>query len=243
MGTDEMLSLNQRVAVVTGSVGNLGAATARVLAALGARLALVDRSQSRLEAAYPEWSGGTDHLLVGDVDLTSHASIRSMIDRVVERFDRVDILVNTVGGFRGGKPLHEADPADWDAMFAVNVRTTADACRAVVPQMIQQGSGRIVNVASRAARRGEAGLSAYCAAKAAVVRLTESLSEELKTSGINVNCVLPGTIDTPQNRKASPEADPSAWVTPEAIADVIAFLASDAARAIHGAAVPIYGTG
>lgn len=234
-----MFDLKNRVAIVTGSVGNLGSAVAKVFRERGAKLVVVDRAIDRLQATFPEWVGSRDALFVGEVDVSDPESVTQMVDRILDRFDRVDIVVNTIGGFRGGQPLHDADPADWQAMFNVNVRTTVNTCRAVASQMIKQKSGRIVNVASKAALRGAAGLSAYCASKAAVVRLTESLSEELGRFGVNVNCVLPGTIDTPQNRTAMPDADFATWVTPEAIAGVIAFLASDAARAIHGTAIPV----
>jgi NAD(P)-dependent dehydrogenase (short-subunit alcohol dehydrogenase family) len=135
------------------------------------------------------------------------------------------------------------DLADWDFLFGVNLRTTLLCCRAVIPQMLRQGGGIIVNVASRDGLAGSAGYSAYSASKSAVLRLTESLAAELKNSNINVNCIMPGTIDTPQNRKAIPNGDFSKWVEPEAIAEVILFLISNAARAINGAALPVYGKG
>lgn len=234
-----MLELTGRVAVVTGAVGNLGAAVVRVFREHGARVVLVDRGADRLSSTFPEMVNSKDHLLVDGVDLGDLQSVQRMVELAVGRFDRVDALVNTVGGFRGGKPLHEADVADWDAMFDINLRTTVHTCRAAARQMIRQKTGRIVNVASKAALYGAAGVSAYCASKAAVVRLTESLAQELKVSGINVNCVLPGTLDTPQNRAAMPDANRAAWVSPEAVADVIAFLASDGAAAVHGAAIPV----
>src|SRR5262249_51907330 len=151
--------------------------------------------------------------------------------------------VNTVGGWRGGKPAHETDLADWDFLFSTNLRTTLFCCRAVIPQMLKQSSGRIINVASRDALKGSAGYSAYSASKSAVLRLTESLADELKASNINVNCIMPGTIDTPQNRAAMPNADHSKWVEPAALAEVIAFLAGDGARAVTGAAIPVFGKG
>ena len=153
------------------------------------------------------------------------------------------MLVNTVGGYRGGKPVQEADPADWDFLFNINVRTTLNCSRAVIPQMLKQGRGKIINVASRDALNGNAGYAAYSASKSAVLRLTEALAAELKAMNINVNCVMPGTIDTPQNRAAIPNGDFSKWVEPGAIVDVIQFLVSDASRAIHGAAIPVYGKG
>ena len=151
--------------------------------------------------------------------------------------------MNTVGGYRGGKPVHEADLADWAFLFNVNVRTKLLCCRVVIPQMLKQQSGKIVNVASRDGLAGGAGYAAYSASKSAVLRLTEYLANELKASDINVNCIMPGTIDTPQNRATVPNGDFSKWVEPAAIADVIGFLASDASRAINGTAIPVYGKG
>ena len=164
-----------------------------------------------------------------------------MAHQAVARFGRIDVLVNTVGGFRAGTPVHETPLETWDFMFQLNARTAFLASRAVIPHMLQQGQGKLIHVAARAALTGAAKMAAYSVAKSAVVRLTESMAAELRRANIHVNCVLPGTIDTPQNRAAMPAADHSRWVKPEAIADVILFLASDAARAIHGAAIPVYG--
>jgi NAD(P)-dependent dehydrogenase (short-subunit alcohol dehydrogenase family) len=230
-----------RVVIVTGSVGNLGSATAKALQAAGAKTVLVDRSNERLREHYPELVDSRNHLLAGGVDLANPESLTQMVQSAGERFGRIDGLVNTVGGWRGGKPVHEADLADWDFLFEVNLRTTLLCCRAVIPQMLRQRSGKIVTVASRDGLAGGAGYSAYSASKSAVLRLTESMAAELKSSNVNVNCVLPSTIDTPQNRQAMPNSDFSKWVAPEAIADVILFLISDGARAINGAAIPVYG--
>jgi NAD(P)-dependent dehydrogenase (short-subunit alcohol dehydrogenase family) len=230
-----------KVVIVTGSVGNLGLATARALQAAGAKTAIVDRSDDRLRQNYPDLVGSPDHFLAGGVDLTNPDSLERMAQSICERFGRIDALVNTVGGYRGGKPVHEMDLADWDFLFDVNVRTTLLCSRAVIPQMLRQGRGKIVNVASRDGLQGSSGYSAYSASKSAVLRLTESMAAELKNSNINVNCILPGTIDTPQNRKAIPNGDFSKWVKPEAIAEVILFLISDAARAINGASLPVFG--
>jgi NAD(P)-dependent dehydrogenase (short-subunit alcohol dehydrogenase family) len=236
-----MQTLKNQVAIITGAVGNLGAATARVFQAAGAKTVLVDRSPDRLGAAFMDLAGSPDHLLAGGVDLADAASLNKLVAQTVARFGRVDALVNTVGAFRGGKPVPEADPADWDFLFNANVRTTLLSCRAVIPQMLRQKRGKIINVSSREGLEAHAGFAAYSASKSAVLRLTEALSAELKASGINVNCILPSVIDTPQNRAAMPGADFSKWVAPDALADVIAFLASDAARAVHGAALPVYG--
>ncbi len=232
-----------KVVIVTGSVGNLGMATAQGLQEAGARTVLVDRSEDRLRENYPDLIDSPDHHFAGGVDLANPDSLARMVESVCDRFGRIDALVTTVGGYRGGKPVHETDLADWDFLFGVNLRTTLLCCRAVIPQMLRQGRGNIVTVASRDGLTGSAGYSAYSASKSAVLRLTESMAAELKNSNINVNCILPGTIDTPQNRKAIPHGDFSKWVAPEALADVILFLVSDAARAIQGAALPVYGRG
>ncbi len=238
-----MPDLNGRVALITGAAGNLGRATARAFQRAAASTALVDRSVDRLAKLYPELVDAPDHLLAGDIDLTDADSVERLIKSVKERWGRVDALVNTVGTFRGGKPVHEEALETWDLLFTVNVRTTLLASRAVVPLMLEQGAGRIVNVASRNALEGGARVAAYSATKSAVVRLTESMAAELKASNIKVNAVLPGTIDTPENRAAMPDADFDSWVSPEAIADVIVFLASDASRGMTGAALPVYGRG
>lgn len=238
-----MVDFSDRVVVVGGAAGNLGGAVAHAFDAAGARLGLLDRQPDRLQRIYGRLAENPNHLLLGSVDLTDPESVERAVDTFIKQFGRIDVLVNTTGGYRGGTPVHETPLETWDFMFALNLRTTLLACRAIVPHMLEVGSGAIVNVAARQGLKGGAKSAAYAAAKSAVLRLTESLSAELKHAGINVNCVLPGTIDTPENREAYPEAKFDRWVLPEAIADVILFLASDAARAIHGAAIPVYATG
>ena len=231
----------QDVVIITGAVGNLGLATARTFRRTGFRTVLVDRPQDRLSKVFADLTKSPDHLLAGGVDLSSPVSVEKLVADALARFGRIDVLVNTVGGWGGGKPASEEALATWDFLFNVNLRTTLHCCRAVVPQMLKQQRGKIINVASRDGLLGSAGYSAYSASKSAVLRLTESMADELKASNINVNCIMPGTIDTPQNRAAMPDANFSKWVEPSALADVILFLASDAARAINGAAVPVYG--
>jgi NAD(P)-dependent dehydrogenase (short-subunit alcohol dehydrogenase family) len=238
-----MNSLNNLVAIITGAVGNLGTATARAFQRVGAKTVLVDHAPDRLRQAFNDIAGSNDHLLAGGIDLSDPASLGRLIEQTLGKFGRVDVLVNTVGGYRGGKPVPETDLADWDFLFNINVRTTLLCCRAIIPQMLKQQRGIIINVASREGLFGNAGYAAYSASKSAVLRLTESLAAELKAANINVNCIMPGIIDTPQNRAALPNADFSKWVEPAAIAEVIAFLASDSARAVQGAALPVYGKG
>ena len=236
-----MSSLKDKVVIITGAVGNLGHAVAKRVQAQGAKTILVDRSSDRLQKTYGELISSTQHWLAGDIDMTDPKSVNAMAAEAHQRFGRLDGLVNTVGGFRGGQPVHETDLSEWDFLYGINVRTALNACRAVIPYMLKAQSGRIVNIASRNAFQGGANYAAYSAAKTAVLRLTESLAGELKARGINVNCIVPGTIDTPQNRAAMPQADFSTWVPPADLADVIAFLLSDAARSVTGSAVPVYG--
>ena len=231
-----MTDLANKVVMITGAAGNLGVAVAAVCGAAGARTALVDRAQGRLEQLHPP---SPQRLLLGGVDLTAEDQVGQAVAAALDRFGRIDALVATVGGFRGGKTVEEEELATWDLMMAMNLRTAVLACRAVLPAMRGQGQGAIVTVAAGAALNGPPGLAAYAASKAALLRFTESLAEEVGPAGIRVNAVLPGIIDTPQNRAAMPDADHGAWVAPAAIADAIAYLISDAARAVSGIALPV----
>ena len=236
-----MFDFSNKTVMVTGAIGNLGVVLARAFQNSNSKLALVDRGEDRLREAFPELVGNPDYLLVDCADLMDEASVEESISKTMRHFERVDVLVNTVGGFRAGKMLHETPIDTWDFLLNLNARSVFIACKKVIPYMIRQGSGKIVNVAARPGLEGQAGMAAYSASKSAVIRLTESMSAELKDQGINVNCIIPGTIDTPQNREAIPEADYSKWVTPESLAEVILFLSSNAARDVHGAALPVYG--
>lgn len=236
-----MNDFNDKVVMITGASGNLGSALAQAFRRAGARLALVDRHPDLLAAAFPDLINVPDCLLTACADLTNLDEVTAVINQTIDHFGRVDVLAHTVGGFRSGTPLHETPLATLDFMLSLNARTVFITNQAVIPHMIRQGYGKIINLAARPGLQGRAKMAAYSAAKAAVIRLTESAAAELKHKGLNVNCVLPGTIDTPQNREAMPDADFSRWVQPASLADVILFLASDAARDIHGAAVPVYG--
>ena len=230
-----------QVAVVTGAAGNLGVAVARGFREARTKLALIDHSSDRLPNLFSDLANSPDYFFAPPTDVTDPGAVALAVAEIKRRFGRIDILINTAGGYRAGTPLHETPLSDWEFMLNLNARSVFVTCQAVIPQMLSQRQGRIVNVASRAALGGDAGHAAYSASKTSVVRLTESMDAELKDRGVNVNCVMPGIIDTPQNRAAMPKADFSKWVAPEAIADVILFLASEGSRAIHGAAIPVYG--
>jgi len=156
------------------------------------------------------------------------------------RFGRIDVLCNLAGGFRMAA-VHETTDEAWQSLFDLNVKTVLNMARSVVPRMLAAGRGFVVNVAAYAALHASASMGPYAASKSAVIRLTEAMSAELREHGINVNCVLPTIIDTPENRRAMPKTDPGRWVDPDDLARIIAFLASPAARAIHGAAIPVTG--
>jgi len=224
--------------VVTGAAGNLGRAVAKHFAERGARLALLDHDQPRLIKAY-----GPDHANRAclQVDLLDQASVDQAIEAAAAKFGRLDGLIAIAGGFRMGEAVHELSERNWSFLIDINAGTLLRTAHAVVPRLIAAGGGKIVTVGARAALAGAAEMGAYTAAKAAVIRLTEAMSAELKGRNINVNCVLPSIIDTPENRSAMPDADPNAWVAPADLAAVIGFLASDAGRALHGAAIPVSG--
>lgn len=230
-----------RVVLVTGAAGSLGQAVARRFKRDGAKLVLTDLDGDRLEAAANQldFDPETDLAITGNV--TDEASARGLVAEALARFGRLDVLANVAGGFRMGPPVHEMPLDDWDFLMNLNAKSVLVMAKAVVPAMIERGQGRIINVAARAALQGAGHMAAYSASKAAVIRLTESMATELLDRGITVNCILPSTIDTPPNRAAMPKADFSKWVAPDSLANVVAFLASEAARDVSGAAVPVYG--
>ncbi len=233
------MDVSGRVLAITGAAGNLGVACVRAFHQAGAHILLADRSSERLRTVFPELAVSDRHVLVGEIDLSSAASAARLVDAAVARFGRLDGLVHTVGAYRGGAPVLEAPLEEWDLMLTANLTTTLHMCRAALKQMIRGGRGTIVNVASRHGLIGPAGEAAYAASKAGVIRLTEAISAENRRFGVNANCVLPGTLDTPRNREARPGADFSQWVDPASVADVIVFLSSSYARDLHGVALPV----
>jgi NAD(P)-dependent dehydrogenase (short-subunit alcohol dehydrogenase family) len=220
--------------LITGAVGNLGRAVAHAFASEGASLILMDLREESLRSAYGGEDGGKRFAVA---DLRDAQSVA----RALPAGMRIDVLCNIAGGFRMGQPVHETTDDTWELMLGLNAKSVVNCARAVVPGMLAAGRGKIVNVGAIAGLSGKANMAAYTASKSVVIRLTESMAAELREKGINVNCVLPSTIDTPQNRKDMPKADPKRWVAPEALAEVVLFLASDAARAIHGASIPVAG--
>lgn len=238
-----MVDFSDKVVVITGAAGNLGRAVVHAFEAQGARLVLLDRKEGRLKEIFPTISRLDKHLLIDGVDMASQESVNDAISKAISFHGHVDVLVNTVGGYQAGTPVHETPIETMEFLMDLNARTTFLSCQAAIPHMLKAGGGKIINIGARQGTKGLAKSGVYAMSKSAVLRLTESLSAELKREGINVNAVLPGTIDTPANRKAMPDADLSRWVTPQAISEVILFLASDSASAVHGALIPVFGTG
>jgi NAD(P)-dependent dehydrogenase (short-subunit alcohol dehydrogenase family) len=232
------MSFEHQTVMVTGAAGNLGQAVAAAFAAQGTRLVLLGRQVDSLRTVFGE--EGVDRLFL-PVDLLDARQVAAALAAAVTRFGRVDVLCNLAGGFRMGEAVHETPDSTWDFLQDINTRTLLNMVRAVVPHMLERGGGKIVNVGAFAGQKGMAQMGAYCAAKSSVMRLTEAMAAELREKNINVNCVLPTIIDTPENRAAMPDANPLRWVAPGDLASVIVFLASDAARAVHGATLPVTG--
>ncbi|MEM7216895.1 MAG: SDR family NAD(P)-dependent oxidoreductase [Pseudomonadota bacterium] len=221
-----MSGFTGKTVLVTGAAGTLGTAVAQAFADAGAAVGRLDI---------------VDQPGITRCDLFDADSCAAAVAEVVAAHGPIDVLANVAGGFAMGDAVHETPARTWELMLDLNAGSIVNMARAVVPAMITSGGGSIVNVAARAGLAGAATMGAYVASKSAVIRLTETMAEELKASGINVNCVMPSLIDTPPNREAMPDADFSNWVAPESIAGVMLFLASPAARDVHGAAVPVVG--
>lgn len=230
-----------KVAVVTGAYGDLGSAVSRKLAEAGARLVLVGRDASKLGAFVETLPLTEERMLALTADVTDAGDVAQFVEAAVEHFGQIDLLFNVVGGWAGGATVADTDEQTWDYMINLNLKSVFLVCRAVLPHMAERGYGKIVNISSRTATQSGKRSSVYAVAKAGVLKLTQAMAAEFKEHGINVNAVLPSTIDTEANRRAMPNADFDKWVTPEQLADVMLWLASDEASTIHGAAVPVYG--
>jgi NAD(P)-dependent dehydrogenase (short-subunit alcohol dehydrogenase family) len=237
-----IMNFHDKIVLVTGGTGGLGrevtmafleaGATVVVTYQVAEEFAAVVAAAQRIGAAPPTGVS---------VDVTDAQAVEKFIAETVAKHGRLDILVNTVGGYAGGTNLWEVDPRTYDKMLQLNLKAGFVLARAVVPQMIKQNRGWIVNIASKAAFDHAAGGALYAASKAAALALMDSLAADVKPFNINVNTVVPSIIDTAANRKAMPGADFSKWPKPEEIARVILFLCSEEARVIHGAAIPVYG--
>jgi NAD(P)-dependent dehydrogenase (short-subunit alcohol dehydrogenase family) len=224
--------------VVTGGFGALGSGVAAAAIDRGASVAVLDVAPSAPEALADRL--GPKALLIGGVDLSSPEGAQQAMGAVKANFGRLDALLNIAGGFQW-EPVEDGTGESWDRMFALNLKTALNACKAALPYLLESGAGRIVNVGAQSALHAASGMGPYAASKSAVHRLTEALADELKLKGVTVNAVLPSTIDTPANRRDMPKADFDRWVSPADLAAVILFLASDEAKAVTGTLIPVSG--
>jgi NAD(P)-dependent dehydrogenase (short-subunit alcohol dehydrogenase family) len=233
-----MLDFSGQTIIVTGATGNLGAAIAETLARLGARLALADMREEPLQQLAARIAG--DPFVIAGADVRTKDGATHIVEACHARFGRIDGLANTVGTFKTANVV-DSTADDWSSLMDLNALSALRISEAVLGRLTAQGYGRIVHVAAAAGTKSFAGASVYAASKAAVMRITEAISEEHKASGVTANCIIPGTIDTPQNRASMPDADFSTWVHPSQIAPAVAFLLSREAGAVTGASLPITG--
>ncbi len=232
-----MYDFTNRVVVVTGGSGNLGSAIVRCFQASGAHVVIVDRNQDRINEVFAELVGSNDHLLAGERDVTDPEQMERLAQDIQARFGRIDVLVNTVGGYKAGSPVHETPLETWDFMMNLNARSVFVVSRAILPAMLSQKSGKIINISSRSALAAQGNDAAYSAAKSAVARLSESMAAEYKHQGIRVNAILPSALVSAQDL----QADATRGVTPDSVAEVVLFLCSEAGSVITGALLPVFG--
>jgi len=238
---DKNMTFNGKVALVAGGTGGLGRAVSLGFLSEGATVIvtyLVDQEFAELKR---EADANSSRLAGVHVDVTDETAVQQGVEEILAGHQRLDVLVNTVGGYAGGMKLWESDVRTFDRMLALNLRSGFVLTRAAAKVMLPQRKGAIVNVAAKAGLDHAPGLAVYAASKAAAVALIDSLAADLKGTGVRVNSILPSIIDTEQNRKAMPSADFAAWPKPEDVARVILFLCSDDAKVVHGASIPVYG--
>ena len=222
-----------KIVLVTGANGGLGSFVTQAFLDAGAT---VVGSSRKIQQS--EFSG---NFTAAPADISSLSDARALVDQVIARFRRLDILAHTVGGFAGGQPVADTDDATFQRMFDMNLQSVFHIVRAALPALRKSGNGRIIAIGSRAALEPGAGVGAYSASKAAMLSLMRTVALENQDAGVTANVILPGTMDTPANRAAMPQADFSKWVQPSNVASLVLWLASDAAKDVNGAAIPIYG--
>jgi len=235
------INFSGKIVLVAGGTGGLGNAVSLAFLEEGAKVVVTYRKEEQFAAMKLAVGAKAGALEGAVVDVTDERAASEFVGGVLSRHGKVDALVNTVGGYAGGVKLWELETKVFDAMLSLNLRSGYALARAVLPAMLKQKDGSIVNVAAKAAFDHGAGAAAYAASKAAAVAMMDSLAADAKGTGVRVNSVLPSIIDTAVNRQAMPTADFASWPKPEEIARVILFLCSEHAAVIQGAAVPVYG--
>lgn len=225
--------MNGKVVLVTGANGGLG--THVTQAFLDAGGTVIGTSRNIRQSDFP------GEFTALPAEISSLSGAKSIVEKVISRFSRLDVLAHTVGGFAGGQSVAETDDATFQSMFDLNLNSFFHMLRASIPVLRKSGHGRIIAIGSRAALDPGAGVGAYSASKAAMISLVKTAAIENRDAGLTVNAILPGTIDTPANRAAMPNADFSTWVKPANVASLMVWLASDAGEDVNGAAIPVYG--
>ncbi|MGA2417181.1 MAG: SDR family NAD(P)-dependent oxidoreductase [Candidatus Sulfotelmatobacter sp.] len=224
-----------KVVLVTGANGGLGMHVTQAFLDAGATVIGTSRRIQQSDFNSPRFTAVP-------AEISSHEAAKVHVDQVVARFGRLDVLAHTVGGFAGGQSIADSDDETFQQMLDLNLNSVFHILRATIPALRQTGNGRIIAIGSRAALEPGTGIGAYSASKAAMVSLIRTVALENKDAGLTANVILPGTMDTPANRKSIPNADFSKWVRPSAVASLITWLASDAGKDINGAVIPVYGS-
>lgn len=236
------MDLKAAAAVITGGAGHLGTAVTLRFLQEGAMALVPWHSEDKWDALAGSLPEETTARLIGcRTDVTDEGEVEEAMTLAEERFGKVDVLLNLVGGFAFGENIWETAESTWDRMMALNLKSAFLCSKHALRLMRREGRGRIVNVASKAAVDIQPGAAAYAVAKSGVVTLTRALREEVKGTDITANAVMPSIIDTPVTRDLMPDADFETWVTPEQIADALVALCSDTMRAVDGSVLRVFG--
>jgi NAD(P)-dependent dehydrogenase (short-subunit alcohol dehydrogenase family) len=227
--------VKDKVVLVTGANGGLGAHVTQAFLDAGATVIGTSRKIQQTDFSSPSFTALP-------AEISSREGAKSLADQVVARFGKLDVLAHTVGGFAGGQSIADTDDAAFQRMLDMNLNSVFHVLRATIPALRQTGNGRIIAIGSRQALEPASGVGAYSASKAAMVSLIRTVALENKDAGLTANVILPGTMDTPANRKSIPDADFSKWVQPSTVASLITWLAGDAGKDINGAVIPVYGS-
>ncbi len=230
---------SNKLVLITGGTGALGRAVVKAFNASKATSMVTYISDREAESA----GAGIRPADMIKADITKEDQVTNLVSDIVRKHSRIDVLVNVVGGYVGGKGVSELEENEWDKMMNLNLKSSFLISKHVLPIMVRAKQGKIVHISSKTGLKSGGYDSAYAASKSGLIRLVESISEEVKEYCINVNCILPSIIDTDANRKAMPNADFSKWVKTGDLANLVLFLCSDKAKAISGAAIPAYGPG
>ncbi len=230
-----------KVVLISGGSGALGRSVTKAFLESGAIVAVLYIIKEEVETLLKEIGGRNSRLLLLEADVLKEDQVKNAVEGVVKQFGKIDVLVNLVGGYIGGTAIADTEEKDWDLAMDLNLKSAFLMCKATIPHMIAKRNGRIINTSSRSGLKGEATDGPYSVSKAGVIRLTETIADEVREFGITANAIMPSVIDTPANRRAMPDADFSKWVKPSDIARVVMWLASTETGIISGAAVPVYG--